>query len=142
MPELIIFIIFMAVCAIEDFKTKKIDLRILIGFIVSGMVIFIIRGENSALEGLLAVSVGGAFLAASLISHGKIGIGDGLFLIGAGLYLGFDNLTLMLVFGSVLSAIFAVVMVLLKKKGKGEEIPFVPFLAGGYVISAICMKTF
>jgi leader peptidase (prepilin peptidase)/N-methyltransferase len=80
------------------------------------------------------MAVGGMLVLASLLSGGKIGIGDGVVLTVSGIYLGlWDNLWLLMLSSFLLVAV-AVGVWITKQKDKKDEIPFVPFVFLAYLL--------
>jgi len=63
-----------------------------------------------------------------------MGFGDVKLALLIGLLLGFPNTIVGLFLGFLLGAIIGSVMVFLKKKGMGSEVPFAPFLVAGATI--------
>jgi leader peptidase (prepilin peptidase)/N-methyltransferase len=64
-----------------------------------------------------------------------MGFGDVKLALLIGLLLGFPNAIVGIFLGFLLGAIIGLVMVFLKKKGMGSEVPFAPFLVVGTIIS-------
>jgi leader peptidase (prepilin peptidase)/N-methyltransferase len=64
-----------------------------------------------------------------------MGFGDVKLALLIGLLLGFPNTIVGLFLGFLLGAIIGSVMVFLKKKGFGSEVPLAPFLVAGVIIS-------
>ena len=85
---------------------------------------------NGGIGFLLAGTV---FLIVYLVSRKGLGGGDVKFMAASGLYLGVDVLPAML-YGSVLSAIAGIVLLLAKKIGRRDVIPLAPFLYAGMLI--------
>jgi leader peptidase (prepilin peptidase) / N-methyltransferase len=64
-----------------------------------------------------------------------MGFGDVKLALFIGLLLGFPNAIVGLFLGFLFGAIIGSIMVFLKKKGMGSEVPFAPFLVVGAIIS-------
>ena len=77
---------------------------------------------------------GGLFLLIYFISKGGLGGGDVKLVAVMGLYLGLNGILPALLLGSILAALFCLVMVFLKKLGRKDAIPLVPFLYLGALI--------
>lgn len=119
--------------SIQDIREKKLTVWLICAFGVCGAVCHLIyeRGEYQSLLG--GIAVGAAMIAVSLLTKGRVGLGDGLVLFVTGIFLGFrQNLTLFMV-SQVLTAVYALFLLTIRKKGRGYEIPFVPFLLIAYV---------
>lgn len=87
----------------------------------------------SALLGLLAG--GGMFLLAGVISRGGIGMGDIKLFAVTGIYMGSGSILAVIFLAVMASAVYSVVMLLLKKVKLKEEIPFAPFVLIGTVLT-------
>ena len=73
------------------------------------------------------------FLLVYLVSRKGLGGGDVKFIAASGLYLGVDILPAML-YGSILSAIVGIGLLLTKKIGLRDSIPLAPFLCAGMLV--------
>ena len=73
----------------------------------------------------------------SAATRGNVGMGDGILLVVTGVYLGGSENLALFMMGLLLSALWSLGLLLLKKKGRKEEIAFVPFLLLSYFIMLI-----
>ena len=120
-------------CTIEDCRKKRILLCPVLLFGIAGLILHLYY-RNITIYSLLAGCLIGAFLLLiSKVTGGKIGIGDGLVLIVTGIYLGFENNTILFLHGLFFCGIWSLLMLLTKKKKGSDEVPFVPFLLLAYV---------
>lgn len=119
-------------CGWQDFKEKKISIVMLAaGSCLS--VIFLAAGGISVTSRLLGLGTGLLLLLLSKLLKGQIGLGDGIVICITGLCLGFrDNLGLF-VFSLTIAAFMSLVLLLLKKAGKKDTIPFIPFIFLSYL---------
>lgn len=118
---------------IIDIKFKKINLYLLVPFLIGGILCNIFYNILSFKSLLGGVGIGVGMLIISFVTRGKIGSGDGAILIVTGIYLGFfDNLFLLLM-ATFLSSITGAVILLIKGVNKNYEIPFIPFLFVSFV---------
>lgn len=83
------------------------------------------------------IIIGGVMLVISYITKGALGFGDGLFLIIAAIHLGVEKVIAILTFGLFLSAIFSVILLILRKVSRKTALPFVPFMALGYLFTFV-----
>lgn len=74
-----------------------------------------------------------------LISRKGLGGGDVKFMSVVGLYLGVSGVLTALLLASVLSAVVALVLIILKRIGKRDAIPFAPFLFLGIVTAVFLL---
>ena len=73
------------------------------------------------------------FLALSILSGGAMGAGDGLLLLALGLASDTGEYLGTLLGGIFLAAVWSGVLLVVFRKGRKTEIPFVPFLLFGYI---------
>lgn len=81
---------------------------------------------------ILAAAV---FLTVYFVSRGGLGGGDVKLMIVSGLYLGFNGVMPTMFYGSLLAALTAVVLILIKKMKRKDSFPLVPFLYIGMLIT-------
>ena len=74
-------------------------------------------------------------LTVYIISRKGLGGGDVKLMGVASLYLGYDGALSALLYGSVLSALTAVILTVMKKMTPKDSIPLVPFLYIGILIT-------
>jgi leader peptidase (prepilin peptidase)/N-methyltransferase len=124
----ILMVSMLGICAIVDFKWKKINIIILVPFFFAGILCNIKYALLSPFCVLAGMGIGIIVIAIGFITKGKIGSGDGAILIVTGLFLGFyDNLMLFLM-ATFLVAVIGAVLLLFKRVDKNYEIPFIPIL--------------
>ena len=87
---------------------------------------------------LLGMSVGVALLFFSVLTGGKIGAGDGVLLIVTGIYLGLEQNLQLFFCGLLLCSMWALGLLILRKKTRKDSIPFVPFLLAAYMGMLVC----
>jgi len=78
---------------------------------------------------------GGLFLLVYIISRKGLGGGDVKFMAVAGLYLGFAGTVPSILYGTVLAAITGLILIALKRIGRKDTMPLVPFLFAGIMIT-------
>lgn len=94
--------------------------------------------EVSLPEALIGGAVGlGLLLGVVIASRGGMGLGDVKMAGLMGLALGFPVIFVALFVGIVIGGIFAIGLLLMKKRGRKAAIPFGPFLAIGAVTALI-----
>ena len=90
------------------------------------------------LNGLLGGLTGGMlFLLVYLISRRGLGGGDVKLMTISGLYLGLNGVLPSILYGSILLEVVAVILILMKKIGRKDAIPLVPFLFVGMVLTLL-----
>lgn len=84
--------------------------------------------------GLAAIAVGAAFYGLVAVSRGRaMGGGDIKLVFAMGLMLGLKAMAVALLLAFNVAAIVGVVMIVLRRRGRKDHIPFGPFLVGGAV---------
>ena len=116
-----------------DIKTHKIPVCGMAAvFIFSAVNILCFDTAHFSWTGLcLSLIPGGVLIMLSLITEGKIGVGDGILVTALGLGLGLERCMLVLTGALILNSVFCGVLLALKKAGRNTRIPFVPFITIG-----------
>ena len=126
-----------------DWKEKRVPNRLVIWFAVAW---FLILAPLALYDPDVALAIGisgivGFFIASVvlltvyIISRKGLGGGDVKLMGVASLYLGYDGALSALLYGSVLSALTAVILTVMKKMTPKDSIPLVPFLYIGILIT-------
>ena len=131
------------VCAITDLKTKQIPNKLVLVIMASWILMItpeLFLNTASAVLMLKDSAIGfatggGLFLLVYLISRKGLGGGDVKFMAASGLYLGFGGVLPAMLYGSVLAALTALILIVVKKIGRKDTIPLVPFLYMGILIT-------
>ena len=84
--------------------------------------------QLSGLPGLLLAAL-------SRMTEGRIGMGDGIAVSAAGIWMGFYSILRVLIWGLLMAA--GAAMILLMRKSKRKELPLVPFLAAAFLTERI-----
>ena len=118
----------------EDIKKKTVPVIPIMIWGIAGVVMHLYYGRISPVSMVAGLIPGAAAYLLSMVSGEKIGRGDALLIMVTGIFMGFWGNVFMLWFGLILAALGGVVAVTMFKKGKGYELPFVPFLFAGFLI--------
>lgn len=129
--------------AYVDWKEKRVPNRLVAGFALAWLLILaplVLYDPNAAISigvnGVIGFVISAVvLLAVYVISRKGLGGGDVKLMSVAGLYLGYDGALSALLYGSVLSALTAIVLILRKKMTAKDSIPLVPFLYIGILIT-------
>ena len=127
----------------KDLRDKSIPNSMVLALLVCWLLTFfpqlavnieigLSRLVNSAIGFLLG---GGLFLLVYLISKNGLGGGDVKLMAVVGLYLGMNGVLPAMLYGSILAAVFGLILILLKRIGRKDTIPLVPFLYIGILIT-------
>lgn len=129
--------------AVKDARDKSVPNSMILALLVCWLItifpqlavnieVGLDRLVNAAIGFLIG---GGLFLLVYLISKNGLGGGDVKLMAVAGLYLGMNGVLPAMLYGSVLAALFGLTLILLKKIGRKDTIPLVPFLYVGILIT-------
>ena len=127
-PERTACLIFLLLGALWDIRTRCIHLRLTAAFAALGILLAFVSPRTAG-EVMWALVPGLVLLAASALSRGAIGMGDGITLAVTGLYLDLPEVMFTAGFAFAGAALMGILMLLLKKRG--ESFPFLPFLFFG-----------
>ena len=130
--EFILIILFLIYASVFDLKWHSVPvipvIAVLILEVAAGL---FLRGRSHVIISLIP---GIVILLLSLCKGSGIGVGDGFVAMITGLFLGIEGELVSLYFSFILSGIFSVGLIAVKKGNKRTEIPFVPFMAAGFLI--------
>lgn len=124
--------VFLAVNGWTDWKKREISLVLTGIYGVEGLILSIIS-ERELWDFLIPLGFGSLFLLMGLLSDGALGMGDGWVLLSLGLMLNTADYIKMLWGGLFLTAVVSVTLLIIFKKNKKTELPFVPFLFWAYL---------
>ncbi len=117
-----------------DYRKKELPLVFILSIVAAGFVFQVIVQRLGIWDILLGGLIGALFLGIGKITKQSFGYGDGLMLIATGIFLGFERNVFLIMLGLFVAAVFSIGLLIFRKKGKKDEIPFMPFLFGGYVL--------
>lgn len=120
-------------CTIEDCRRKRILLGPVLLFGILGLILHLYYRNISIWNLLAGCLIGVILLLISKVTSGKIGIGDGLILIVTGVYLGFEDNTILFMHGLLFCGIWSLILLVTRKKKGTDEVPFIPFLLLAYL---------
>ena len=132
-----LFSCFLIVIGMIDFDTTDVYLSTTLTGIISGIlfviIAFISRGSYLPFifGGILA---GGVIALIILVTHG-MGWGDFEICLLCGLFLGFKSSIVMLFFSFIFGGGIGALLLLTKKKGRKDHIPFGPFIVMGALVA-------
>lgn len=133
----IVLLILLSICAIEDLKHKEVTITYILLFGILGVLLHLFYPQGSVYSMLWGLLLGVAVIWISILTHGEIGLGDGILLTVTGVYLGgYQNLELFLI-GICLAGVWSLGIILLKKKKRKDKIAFMPFLLMAYAFMLV-----
>jgi len=126
----IILLILLGISSVTDIKRKQISLFVVSGGFVAGVLFCLFKNpEGERMLSIFTALFPGIFLmSVSVLSEGKVGMGDGLIVCVGGLFLGFEKAMEWLFIASVICALYGFGIVLIQRKNTKTELAFVPFL--------------
>ena len=132
-------ILMLAICSVTDIKRREISLPAAIAFLIAAI---LYRGYQGLwwqgfFELFMRFVPGLTMVVLSFFRKEDIGIGDGILVVSTGYILGAVANVYMLLIASIVSGLYSVLMLVLKKIKKGDTLPFVPFMLAGCVLSGI-----
>lgn len=129
--------------ALTDFLEKRVPNALVVGLAAAWLLVtapLFLVNSSRAVE--LCLSGAAGFLMAMVVmlvvyfvSRRGLGGGDVKLMSAAGLYLGYDGVLTALLYGSVLSAGIALILIVRKKMTVKDAIPLVPFLYAGILLT-------
>ncbi len=136
-------IIFGAIAALKDYREHIVPNRLILMMFVVWVITMISElfiSVDSAMLHLMLSSLGffiggGVFLIVYAASKKGLGGGDVKLMAVFGLYLTIYRVLAVMLYGTLLAAIVGISLVLLKKIGRKDSIPLVPFLYAGLIVA-------
>ncbi len=126
--------LFLVIAAIMDIRKKRLPVILLLVWIVSGMIIYAFFHTSDITDEIMGVILGAVFIAISLVSDGKLGLGDGMAVFALGVYLGGRGAGFTCIYALILSSIFSMIILISGRYARHREFPFIPFLLIGYLL--------
>lgn len=131
----IVFILIFITVAVIDLLQKKIYWIFPLGIGIGGILVSILIEGRSIMDIFWAVLPGLAALLIARLTKEQLGYGDAVMLIALGCLISVGRVLSIIMMGLFFAGIAALVMMIVLKKKAQYEIPFMPFLAAGYVLT-------
>lgn len=125
----------LAICSAEDIRKKQIRLNVILAFGIVGVILHMLWQMQTIENVLLGMGVGAALLLLAMFTGGKIGIGDGVLMVVTGIYLGLEQNLELFLCSLFICAVYALCLLIFRKKGRKDTVAFVPFV----LVSYVCM---
>lgn len=133
----IVLLLVLFVIAYRDCKERTIDIRVAGIAGVSGIILGMAAQPANWVDRMEGAAIGLVLILLALVSGQVLGVGDGVVFVITGIFMGFwGNVELFLV-SLWLAGILALFLLIVKKKGRKYQIPFVPFILGAYVLMLV-----
>lgn len=121
--------------ALWDHKNRKLPMAPMLWLLAVGIPLVFAEKTDSLSNIFFGVGIGAFLCVISKLTDGSIGMGDGLLTILTGLYTGGIFTFICLCFAFLFSAVAALYFISIKKKGKKDSLPFIPFMLAGYIMA-------
>ena len=119
-----------------DIKERQISTMWCLAPGIVALGLRLVTGRVSLPGILLALVPGMICLFVSVVSKGKLGVGDVFVLISLGLILPAESVFGILLAGSLLVCLYSVIMLTAKKADMKTMLPMVPFFALAFILNA------
>ena len=123
---------YLVAAAFSDIRARHLHRWFLAIGVIPAVLLRIGMGSMGLADTLGGIAVGVFFLAASILSGGRLGKADGVLLLYLGAALGFTCAASLAVLAFLLSALVMAVLLVMKKITMKGSLPFVPFLLAAY----------
>lgn len=132
--------IFLIIGTIFDIKSRTMPAVIFIISGAAGIIAYIASGtylSGDIVDELFGVILGAVFIGIALISGGKLGMGDALAILIIGIYMGGSGSALAVLYAMMMTALFSIVLLVIRRGKRDTELPFMPFLFAGCLLQQI-----
>lgn len=131
--ELTVIVLFSIACSLWDIKKRAVPVWLLVTGPTSIAIFKLIFERPFNVWWLITAGVAGLFyFIVRLITRGKLGMADVLFGVFQGIVLSSPHLLLCILTECGLAAL---AFFIIHKRASGKSLPFIPFMAGGLLIS-------
>ena len=128
---------FLLICSFTDIKSREVKPVILIIFGVIATVSYIVFRPVGLFEEAAGIITGLCFVGLYFITEEKIGLGDGLLMTVTGIFLGGRQNAFLIMTAMLLSAVFSIVLLMIKRADRKTGFAFVPFVFASYLIRMV-----
>jgi prepilin signal peptidase PulO-like enzyme (type II secretory pathway) len=132
----------LALCAAFDVAELRVPNFLTYSATIVVVTVAGLAGGDQGLEALAGGLAGGGFLlAVSMMSRGKVGLGDAKLATLGGALTGVNYVLVALFLGTLLGAVVYVTLLLLGRVTRTQALPYAPFLALGFILVALVTGT-
>ncbi|MDE6712351.1 MAG: prepilin peptidase [Lachnospiraceae bacterium] len=131
-------IIMLTAGSIWDIRGKRLPAGLLLLDVLAGGILMAVNRDidwrkNGYLY-VVGILIGIILLLIGRFCGGCIGTADGIMTAVIGGVIGYRDTLLLLMNAILAAAFFSIVLIVIKKAGRGTTIPFIPFLLLGYLL--------
>lgn len=130
----VIILAFLLFCAVIDLKTRRVYLAPCVFVSLLGIVTNFITGNLQWEEFLGTVFFIFIMYILRKLFNNEIGKGDIWVTAVVSVCIGVEGGLLVLLYGMIIAAVIALVLIICKRADRRQKIPLVPFILTGYVI--------
>lgn len=131
-------VIMLTAGSIWDIRGKKLPAGLLLLDVLAGGILMAVnRNIDWRKDGYLyvvGILIGIIILLIGRFCEGCIGTADGIMTAVIGGVIGYQDTLLLLMNAILAAAVFSIVLIVIKRAGRGTTIPFIPFLLLGYLL--------
>lgn len=121
-------ILFLGVCTVMDLRKKQIWWPLAAAFLMMAAAFHFALEDIGGIDLLGGVGIGLGLLFISWGTREAIGYGDGLVVAACGAAQGFAKTMVLTAAALCFAAVWSGILLILKKVGRGDSFPFLPFL--------------
>ncbi|MCH1981108.1 hypothetical protein MCG98_00775 [Ruminococcus sp. OA3] len=125
-------LVFLGLNTLYDLRFRKILLWSVAAFSITGICGVCLLEQKGLLQQLQGLFPGILLLVIGKMTDGGVGYGDGLVVCVTGIYLGLWITCEVVLTAMLLSALWGIVQMVICRKGKNQEFPWIPFLMIAY----------
>jgi|GEM_PF-314182 len=136
--QMIFLTTILSIISIIDLKYKIIPNKIIVAIFIFGVLFNIINKTvtvGNMVIGFFIISI--PLLIMSIILKGSMGGGDIKLMAVAGAFLGWENIIVAFIIGSLIASITSIILIILRKIKRNDMIPYGPFLSMGIFIASL-----
>ncbi|MDO5344737.1 MAG: prepilin peptidase [Lachnospiraceae bacterium] len=132
-------ILFLGVCTVMDLRKRQIWWPFAVLFLTVVTAFHFVRADMDCVSLLGGIGIGLGMLLLSWATREAIGYGDGLVVAACGAALGFVKTMGVITAALCFAAVWSGILLILKKAGRGDSFPFLPFLLVAEVCGVILL---
>ena len=130
-------ILMLILLSVSDLKSHTIPVLPVLVFAAVMAAVHLTAGDLPAVRIFTGMLPGLFLLAVSLASRSSIGTGDGIAAAACGAAIGLSSELASLTAALVLCCAYSIVLLIRKKAGRKDTLPFLPFLTAGHILVLI-----
>lgn len=134
----ILIAVMLVINTVLDISQQEVSVTLCMVIAILGSLALLISGARNIWQLVLGLIPGLFIILVSIISKGRIGMGDGIIVTAMGILWGIESVFTSLFLGMCMVGLISIVMLGTGKWQISKRIPFVPFLSVASAILAVC----